>query len=170
MDSAQLFGTLDALMGDKDAQENITIVKNNEDLWRKLKVLENESSSKKKGPSIVTKCSDFFGTMMKQAHVELASLKVMAAKKKALEEVACLDSNSQVGTHDPLNVENIFEEHGVEEDAGFKHTNDQNRILDAVEKKIQSSKQMFFFAHGAEGAGKSKVMQKLKDMIDSSGK
>ena len=53
-------------MGDKDAQSEITKVQNHEELCRKLKVLENDSSSKKKGERITTKCSDVFGTMMKQ--------------------------------------------------------------------------------------------------------
>ena len=39
--------------------------------------------------------------------------KEMASKKKALEEKACLDSNSQCDAHDHLNIANIFEEHGV---------------------------------------------------------
>ena len=94
----------------------------------------------------------------------------MDAKKKALEEKACLNSNSQGDSHDPLNVANIFEEHVVGEDAEFKHENDQKRILDAMEKKIQSGEQLLFFAYGAAGAGKSILMQKVKDVIDASEK
>ena len=62
----------------------------------------------------------------------------MAAKKKALEDKACLDSNSQGNAHDPLNVPNIFKEHEVESNSEFKLTGDQKYILDAVSKKMQS--------------------------------
>ena len=94
----------------------------------------------------------------------------MTAKKKALEEKVCLDSTSQGDAHDSLNIANIFEESGVEENAEFKHTYDQKRILDAVEKKIQSSEQMLFLDHGAAGAGKSIVMQKVKNVKNASEK
>ena len=48
----------------------------------------------------------------------------MATKKKALEEKACLDSNSRDDTYDPLNVANIFEENAIEEDDELNHTDD----------------------------------------------
>ena len=57
---------------------------------------------------------------------------------KNFEEKAHLDSNSQYDDHNPLNVSNIFEENGVEEYSNFKYTNNQKRILDTMEKKIQS--------------------------------
>ena len=62
----------------------------------------------------------------------------MGSKKKALEEKACLDSNSQSYSYDPLNVENIFAENGDDGHYEFKRTDNQKRILDAMEKKIQS--------------------------------
>ena len=52
----------------------------------------------------------------------------MSDKKKALEEKTCLDSNSQGDDNDPVNVTNTFEENTVEEDAEFKHANDQKLI------------------------------------------
>ena len=58
MNSFKLCGTLDSLMVDKDAHAEITKVRNNEDICKKINVLENDSSSKKKGASIATKCSD----------------------------------------------------------------------------------------------------------------
>ena len=48
----------------------------------------------------------------------------MAAKKKSLGKKSCLKSNSQGDSHDLLNVANIFEENGVEEDAEFRYTDD----------------------------------------------
>ena len=47
MNPVQLCGKLDAFMGDKDAIVGITKVRNYEELCMKLKVLENDSSSKK---------------------------------------------------------------------------------------------------------------------------
>ena len=52
MNPGKLYGLLDALMGDKEVQAEITKVRNHEELCRKLKVLENKSPSKKKGASI----------------------------------------------------------------------------------------------------------------------
>ena len=66
MSLGELCGLLNALMDDKEAQAELTKVRNNEELCRKLKVLENDSSSKNKVPCVATKCSDFFGTTMKQ--------------------------------------------------------------------------------------------------------
>ena len=54
----------------------------------------------------------------------------MSAKKKALEEKACLDSNSQGDAHDPLDIAKMFEANVFEGDAEFKCANDQKRILD----------------------------------------
>ena len=54
MNSFKLCGTLDSLMVDKDAHAEITKVRNNEDICKKINVLENDSSSKKKGASIAT--------------------------------------------------------------------------------------------------------------------
>ena len=57
MNLVKLCGELDALMSEKEAQVEITKVQNYEESCIKLKVLENNSSSKKKGARIVTKCS-----------------------------------------------------------------------------------------------------------------
>ena len=75
-----------------------------------------------------------------------------------------MDSNYQGNSDYPLSVSRIFEEIGVEEDDEFNHTNDKKRILDVAEKKIKSGDQMLFFSHGAAGARKSTVMQKVKDL------
>ena len=45
-------------MSRKDEQEDITKVRNNTELFRKLKVLENDSSSRKKETIIANKYSD----------------------------------------------------------------------------------------------------------------
>ena len=90
----------------------------------------------------------------------------MSNKKKALEEKARLDYNPQVDAHNPLNVANAFEENEIEEDTEFKYTNDQTHILDVMENKIQSGKQMLSLAHGAAGATKSVVMQKKNKGCD----
>ena len=60
MNPGEICGLLDALMGDKEAQVELTKVRNHEESCSKLKVLENDSFSKKKGPCIATKCSDIF--------------------------------------------------------------------------------------------------------------
>ena len=48
MNPGELCGLLDALMGEKVAQAETTKVRNHEELCKKLKVLENDSSSKNK--------------------------------------------------------------------------------------------------------------------------
>ena len=48
MNPVQLCGMLDVLIGNKEAQDEITKVRNHKELCRKLKVLENESSWKKR--------------------------------------------------------------------------------------------------------------------------
>ena len=60
----------------------------------------------------------------------------MASKKKVLEEKARLDSNSQGDAHDPLNVANIFEEHGGEENSEFKHTDYQKAFYTRWKRKF----------------------------------
>ena len=137
MNPGELYGLLDAFKGEKEAQVELTKVRNYEELCRKIKVLENDSSSKKKGPCIVAKCSDVFWNNY-EASIDRISIvkKAMATKKKALDEKACLDSNSQGNTHDPLNVAKCFEEHATEENAEFRQTYDQKLILDAGEKEI----------------------------------
>ena len=83
----------------------------------------------------------------------------MDSKNKSIADKACLGSNSQGDAHDPLNDANIFAENGDKGHTEFKHTYNQKRILDAMEKKIQSGEQMLFFDHSAEGAGKSTAMK-----------
>ena len=59
MSPEQLCGVLDALMGDKHTQVEIAKVGNREELCKKLKVLENITSSRKKtGTRIATNHSD----------------------------------------------------------------------------------------------------------------
>ena len=60
MNPGELCRLLDSLMGDKEEQVELTIVRNHEESCRKLKVLGNDSSSKKKGLYIATKFSDVF--------------------------------------------------------------------------------------------------------------
>ena len=56
--NAEIFcAIIDALMGDKDEQVEMTKAHNHEKLLKKLKVLENITSSKR-GTIIATKCSD----------------------------------------------------------------------------------------------------------------
>ena len=118
MNPSQRCGALDALMVDKEAQAETTKVGNNEKLCRKVKVLENDSSSKNKVASITTKWSDVVWNN-DEAIIDRIFIvkKSMAAKKKALKEKARLDSNSQGHAHNLLNVADIFEENGVEEDS-----------------------------------------------------
>ena len=61
----------------------------------------------------------------------------------ANEKKACLDSNLKGDNHDYLNVARIFVENGDERHAELKHTNDQKRILDAIENQIKSGEQIF---------------------------
>ena len=171
MNPGELCGLLDALMGDKEAQSELIKVRNHEELCRKLKALEHDSPSKKKSLGIATKCSNIFWKNDEASSDRISIVKkAMAAKRKALEDKACLLSNSQGDAHDPLNVPNIFKDNEDENNDGVKLTDDQKCILDAVAKKMQSGEQILFLAHGAAGAGKSTVMQKVKDIIDASGK
>ena len=47
MNLVQLCGALNAFIGNEDAQEEITRVRNHEELCKKLKFLKNVTSSKK---------------------------------------------------------------------------------------------------------------------------
>ena len=64
MSLVQLCGMLDDLIGDKDAQAKTTKVRNDEELCMKLKVLENDTYSKKV-QALTLRAHTFFETMIK---------------------------------------------------------------------------------------------------------
>ena len=100
---------LDASIGDKDAQVEITKVHNHEERWKTLKVLENSISSKKIGTKFATKYSEIVWNNDDASMDRIKFIKKeIANKNKALEEKTCIDSNSQGDAHDSWNIANIF--------------------------------------------------------------